>query len=347
MTLNLNKILGRLASRHYRPPPHERGPARDLLSERVKALVHSSRQHRNVETEELCHQIESFHTASLHVEYSKANLDAIKLAVKAAFELTVDGFSLLSRLQEAKVPFQSMDRREVREINKLGNYWRICFSLAHLSRSYRSLFASLRLEFIEPFEVSTLSGTRSNKTRHIHAEVQILVHYENKVSPPWPRAIGVSKEACFLCSSFIKSHGLFYISKAHRQVYSQWTVPDLREYNSESLGRLRKALLAVSHDVNGVLRQARQKHNFRPFPLQSSINLQKPWFPTPSVTTVHSLSSRDAKTNTVNEIFESPPKDASSVSYRPGLPENDHSSQSFKEISASSKISAYTSTMLY
>jgi hypothetical protein len=293
INLNKNRIFGRLASRHFKPPLHDRGPPRKALSERFKALTNPSKHdHHDPDVEEFYHQIESFHAASIHIENSNADLSAIKCAVKAAFQLTADGFSLLGRLQKANVPPSAMDRREVREINKLGNYWRICLNFAHLSRSYRSLFASLRLELIEPFSASTSHG--SGVARHVHAEVQMLVHYEIRGrSTSWPRAIGVSKEACFLCSSLIKSHGLFYVSKAHRQVYPRWTIPDLLEYSPESLHRLQKAVLAIRQDVGTILRQARRKPGFRLCPLQSSTNLHKPIFPTPSVTTVASSSTRE------------------------------------------------------
>lgn len=289
MSLNKNRILGRLASRHFNPPSHEKGPPRDALSTRLKILTQSLGHQHSTNVGELIHHVESFHIASVLVEESKADLDAIKGAVRAAFQLTVDGFSLLNRLQKANVPLYAMDQREVRELNKLGNYWRICLSLTHLCRSYRSLFDNFRLEFIEPFAASVISG--DNTRRHVHAEVQVLVHHEIKGRSNWPRAIGVSKESCFLCESFIKSHGSFFVSKAHRQVYHRWTIPDLSEYSPDSLNRLRSTLQAVRQDVNIELQNAKSSRNFRPYPLQSSINLHKPIYPTPSMTTIHSLSS--------------------------------------------------------
>lgn len=210
------------------------------------------------------------------MEISNAGVAAIKCVVKDAFRLTEDGFSLLSRLQKAALPPSVMDLREVREINKLGNYWRICLSLAHVSRAYRSLFATIRLETTERFAASIAYG--NTITRYVHAEVQMLIHYEIKRCATRPRAIGVSKEACFLCNSLIRAHALFYVSKAHRQVFNQWTVPDLSDYRPESRERLQKALQAVRRDVNSVLQQARHDRSFRPYPLQSSRICTSPCF---------------------------------------------------------------------
>jgi hypothetical protein len=293
VSLNRNRILGRLASRHFSPPSYEKKSPRDALSKRLKILTQSSKYQHSSDVEQFHRQIELFRTASNHVEESNANLDAIKAAVKAAFQLTGDGFSLLSRLQKTNVPPSAMDRREVHKLNKLGNYWRICLSLTHLSRSYRSLFNNLCLELIEPFAASVVPG--NNTLRHVHAEVQMLVHHEIKGSSNWPRAIGVSKGSCFLCNSLIKSHGSFFVSKAHRQVYHRWTVPDLSKYSPESLDRLRRTLLAMRHDVKSELQHAKRNREFRPYPLQSSTNLHKPIYPTPSITTILSSSSGEAK----------------------------------------------------
>jgi hypothetical protein len=241
-----------------------------------------------MEGKELDSQVDAFHTAFMGVEDSGADTEAIKRVVQEAFRLTVDGFSLPIRLAKAKFPPSNMDTRDTREINKIANYWRICYNLAQLSRSYRSLFGNIQLEPIEPYAPSISYG--SSKTRHVHAEVQILVYYEVRGSPIWPRVIGGSKEACFLCNSFIKAHGFFCVSKAHRQIYSQWTIPDLFHYSAEALSRLQSTLVAVNRDVTSALEQARRKRNIRPLPLQSSINLHQPSFPTPSVTTLRSSS---------------------------------------------------------
>ena len=97
-----------------------------------------------------------------------------------------------------------------------------------ISRSYRALFTRLRLETLEHYEPSSTLGMKLK--RFVHAEVQMVVFLETSSPPPWPRVIGASKEACFLCDSFIKAHGYFYLSKAHRKVFHQWTVPDRKDY---------------------------------------------------------------------------------------------------------------------
>ncbi|MCJ1390002.1 hypothetical protein MMC18_002860 [Xylographa bjoerkii] len=92
------------------------------------------------------------------------------------------------------------------------------------------------------------------------------------------------------------AHGFFHISKAHRQVFPQWTVPDLREYSNETLARLRNTLVVVDRAIIRELGEARPYQEFRPLPLQSSINLQKPILLTPSLSTIGLSEHESART---------------------------------------------------
>ena len=143
----------------------------------------------------------------------------------------------------AGFPPSAMDSREIREINKITNYWRAYHSVAYLSRSYYTLFSKMTLKLIEPFAPSIQLG--SHKRRYIHAEIQLLIYYKRRGLLRWPRVLRASKEACFFYNSFIKAHALFFVSKVHRQIYSQWTVPRLADYDTEVLDWLQRTLAAV------------------------------------------------------------------------------------------------------
>ena len=295
--LNKNRILGRLASKFFKRPYYERGSRRLPLTSRFKDRImsHQPNQSRR-DFETLCAEIETFHTSFLRLERSSANdiVELTKSVVIDAFPITVDGFSLPRRLEKLGVSSSMTDNREVREVSKVANYWRICHDLVSLSRSYRTLFTKLRLETLEPYSSSPTIDMKLDK--YVHAEIQMVVFCENSMTPPWPRPIGASKEACYLCDSFIKAHGRFYLSKAHRQVFPQWTIPDLEEYSTETLRRFRRTLAAVAQDVTQELVRARQNHRFQFFPIQSSINLYKAVLPTPSVTTALSSGSETIRT---------------------------------------------------
>ena len=59
----------------------------------------------------------------------------------------------------------------------------------------------------------------------VHAEVQLLVHYEFSIRPSVPRVICSTKKACFLCDLLFKLHGRFHIPSTHGKLYEKWTLP--------------------------------------------------------------------------------------------------------------------------
>ena len=294
MTLNSDRILGRLDSKWYgQQRRHKRDP-----------VIPATKLHKVVsrrwpvtgtiptESAEFIRQVQHFQGAfrDLECSHSKPTRDilAAKLEVltKSAFALTGDGLSLAARLDQADV---SVPGRLKESINKIANYWHISFKFAAYARSYRSIFANLRIETLEPFGSYRPPG--STMRRFVHAEIQLIVHYELS-GKPWPRVIGSSKHACFLCNAFIQAHGFFYVSNAHRRVYDRWCVPDLREYTDETTARLRKVLDAVQRDVVNeikITKTARESgKSSGVHRLQSSINLLKDFLPTPSVTSASS-----------------------------------------------------------
>ncbi|KAF2804913.1 uncharacterized protein BDZ99DRAFT_543847 [Mytilinidion resinicola] len=221
VNLNFNRIQGRLASRFFRPPPHKRGTPRKPLADRVRGHIASSKPIKRLsETSKdfatLFTQANAFHASFVQLESSKDadKTEATKTVIRQAFLLTVDGVSLPSRLKRIGYPASMVDTRDVRGVNKVANYWRICNSLAHFSRFYRTLFRKLHLERLEAYQPLC-----TPLKKFVHAKVQMVVLYETSLLSTWPRVIGASKEACFLCNSFIKSHGSFYMLKAHRQIF--------------------------------------------------------------------------------------------------------------------------------
>lgn len=60
----------------------------------------------------------------------------------------------------------------------------------------------------------------------IHAEVQIVAHYE-AANPEviLPRVIASSKDACYLCHAFIRLHGKYSVPRSHGKLYTGWRLP--------------------------------------------------------------------------------------------------------------------------
>ena len=73
----------------------------------------------------------------------------------------------------------------------------------------------------------------------IHAEVQIITHYDLNPSKLPPRAISSNKNACYLCDKFIKLHGKYHIPQTHGRLWPEWKLPALAAYEGlrERLGQ--------------------------------------------------------------------------------------------------------------
>ncbi len=61
----------------------------------------------------------------------------------------------------------------------------------------------------------------------VHAEVQLLFHYERNSCILPPRIMCSSKQACFLCNLFFRIHGRFTLPATHGRLYEKWALPDV------------------------------------------------------------------------------------------------------------------------
>ncbi len=66
---------------------------------------------------------------------------------------------------------------------------------------------------------------RTLRKGKIHAEIQLLFHYELKGSKLPPRVICSTKDACFLCNAFIGMHGKTHTPGSHGKLYPGWRLP--------------------------------------------------------------------------------------------------------------------------
>ncbi|KAK1047837.1 hypothetical protein LTR74_017675, partial [Friedmanniomyces endolithicus] len=302
--LSCNKILGRLGSTRFRRPMHldkTRGPLPTRLRQLYSKNIRASFPRRNCQDlNRPDRQIGSFEAALQQLESGKSEELHLNVTrtIKQAFDLTEDGVKLPTRLEALGCPDTFLDTKAVREVGKVSNYWRISRHLAICSQRFRSHFATAEWYPLPSYRASSKSQVLSQQ--YVHAEIQLLVHYE--LTPPhlMPRTIGVSKEACFLCDSFIRAHGHFSVTGAHRQMFPQRTVPDLKEYGSQTIQQFRRVLSQVYVEVKEEHLKSQKKLPRRPFPLQSAINLNVIRLTTPSTSTLlpqsRSHSSDGART---------------------------------------------------
>ncbi|KAM0721507.1 hypothetical protein Q7P37_002431 [Cladosporium fusiforme] len=330
--LNRNKILGRLGSELFEPPPHLPSTWRPRpLPIRLRSLlreVQQASEYRKVqEIETLDDQNSNFEEAFGNLESgsSRQAIRKLQKAIKEAYALTENGVKLPERFKAVGYTDQPTDAKAVRDVGKVANYWRISRHLSICSRRFRSQFQNAQWCPVPKFKAS--STPSSLPRRFVHAEIQILVHYELTSQLLIPRVIGVSKEACFLCDSFIRAHGQFAVSGAHRQMFHAWTVPDLQEYTPQSVLRIRTALGQICADVNGEFLRSQKPHQRQPFPNQSAINLNVIHFATPSnstLPTVHDPSGggRAASSETIVPASNSRRREQASPDVISQIPED-------------------------
>ncbi|GIZ49936.1 hypothetical protein CKM354_001295200 [Cercospora kikuchii] len=319
--LNCNRILGRLGSARFQPPGHLSSIRRPLHAALRNLFGKSgakyARQHTTSDVEELNNEIAGFEVAfnALETGSSEEVVSNVQRVIRQAYLLTVNGSRLPDRLRALGLSTAQLDVRGVKEGQKVANYWRITRHLTICAERFSSQFTGATWLPLPTYKPSTTSPVQSRQ--FVHAEIQLLVHYELEMPALMPRIIGASKEACLLCDSFIQAHGRFCCSGAHRQVFPQWTIPDLEEYSFETAERLRLALSQLSVDVGReYLRSQGKKLPHRPLPPQSAINLNSVRFASLSTSTIttrtHPLSQYHGSTEPGDQTLPSLPSQVAS-----------------------------------
>ncbi|KAK8039835.1 hypothetical protein PG993_008246 [Apiospora rasikravindrae] len=68
---------------------------------------------------------------------------------------------------------------------------------------------------------------RTLKEGKVHAEIQLLFHCEQENFKFPPRVVCSSKDACFLCNTFILMHGKMHTPRSHGKLYPGWRLPNM------------------------------------------------------------------------------------------------------------------------
>jgi hypothetical protein len=285
--LNKNRILGRLRSKKFSVPsgwaPASKKPLTIRWQKHIEKQLQNTKRSRSQPLKALASEIDALHLLFLCIEDECSDnlIPHIKAVVKQAYELAWGGQEpLVDRLASLKFPISFVDRRDVRELYKVANYWLVCCTLEEYcsSRAFGAHFQNLELQVIPPQTAQIPSSVEGERLAvHIHAEIQLIVHYELYMQGlPWPQAIGTSKEACFLCDVFIKAHGAFRAHKTHGLTFWQWTVPDSDQYCTETVQSFGMALEKVELAVK---KEQEREHIIKrgeQDPAHSSISLSLP-----------------------------------------------------------------------
>jgi hypothetical protein len=148
-------------------------------------------------------------------------------------------------------------------LRKISQYVKACEELLRAARRY-AVFSSITIDFVNlqqsgrrldtgcdideviaaSCNVETLSRVASRHGQslsaiqqnikeklggrsRLHAEIQLVLFYEQHDSLLRPRVICSSKKACYLCNLFIKIHGQYHLPSTHGRLYDTWRWPAL------------------------------------------------------------------------------------------------------------------------
>ena len=107
----------------------------------------------------------------------------------------------------------------------------------------------------------------------VHAEIQLLLFYEQQPRGSRPRIIGSSKSACYLCDLFIHTHGEFRVPRTHGRLYDRWILP-----KEAASGHLLSVIDRFNAALEAKIKQT-SRHRARPLPHpnESVLLLPQPW----------------------------------------------------------------------
>lgn len=231
------------------PPLHEQikahllrlgtGPLRSALVDLIEALKNVDRGAAEDQTELLKEVICKSHAVS-HQGEAK---------------------SLDATLRQLRFGGEICESRAVLEIDKLSKYLDLCIDLIRLSRQQatRAYCQDLKLDTCTAYLGSRPLGAAAKC--FVHAEVQLILFYEQYPKSRPPRAIGASKSACFLCDLFIKQHRGFGISHSHMKLYTQWTIPNVPWMNIQQIQTWQNIVQAMTLDIKTLLSTKLYLHN--------------------------------------------------------------------------------------
>jgi hypothetical protein len=135
--------------------------------------------------------------------------------------------------------------RVLRELKALANYWRVLRDLTSPKNHQRELFQNTELNVL----VLPKSVLADASQKSVHAEIQILIHFELHPENR-PRFIQASKKPCVLCHSFMREHGFHDVPQSHGSVYWNWTVPEIAQSANAARSKLNLALQGVATDLS-------------------------------------------------------------------------------------------------
>lgn len=147
-------------------------------------------------------------------------------------------------------------------------------------------------------EIELSVRKHAGQSKRVHAEVQLLLYYEENPTPLPPRIITSNKHACLLCNLFIKAHGRFLIRSCHGRLYPRWRIPPLDELRLTEPAKLRmqQAIDEINHRLELKIKHHLDHARLRiPDPQESIVFVPDVY--TPSIQSAASITNSVVATN--------------------------------------------------
>lgn len=197
----------------------------------------------------------------------------IKKIIRSCAEISYSGEYKSLEQQVAIHGGSDFVTKEVLQIDKLARYLGLCRDLGKLSQrcNFHNTTKTITLQYLAAFGGEKPTGAW--KTCYVHAEVQLILHYEQFSSGKPPRAIGCSKSACYLCDLLIQKLRKYWISHSHKRLYNQWTIKDVCWMTTEQVVCFRDILQAITAEISSLGRELggpfKRQLPFKKFGLES------------------------------------------------------------------------------
>lgn len=284
LQLHHPRLLARLRSGKWQKPKHLSKSHKQPLWKDFANLAHRT-QHVYTKREAPIKRLAESLVQELGLVYqvfetvspsSEAEMSSMGQLVRRSFEFCINESirDYARRLQDNvghKMTKQVASAIKcLRQVEKIAAYWRVSVFLVRTAKEHPTLFRKgVKMAYLTPYTSvpTTIAYETWAKTCHVHAEVQLAVHYDLLHKPEHsatllvhdegqdrtvfhrPRAIGTSKYLCYLCYQFLRAHKSFFPANTHGRLYDQWTIPDLTKFDEETCLRYRNIVKAMDDEV--------------------------------------------------------------------------------------------------
>jgi hypothetical protein len=174
----------------------------------------------------------------------------------------------------------------------------------------------------------------------VHAEIQLIFHYEMNPSELPARVVCSSKDACYLCNAFITMHGKMHMPRSHGRLYPGWRLPLIASLNDLST----RFNLVLENNIGtslGTILSRREKTVY-PDPNEStllSLASSTSTLRTLALSEATGRNSRSARSHIASDIAGSRDNATVSKIRTPTLSSNDESSSVISALSSESGMS--------